>query len=77
MEHDETVKVGVVWSKVACSVDVVIVVHDGADLHVVEGTLDHSAVWVTGYPLRKRKLIVPVGHGLGTNEDEVEAGAGE
>lgn len=77
MEHDETVKIRVVWGEMTCSVDVVVVVHDGANFHVVKGTLDNSAIRVAGYPLRKRELIVSTGHGLRTYENEVQARARE
>lgn len=77
MEHDETVKVRVVRSEMTCSVDIVVIVHNGANFHVMKGALDDSAVGVAGYPLWKREFIVPIGHGFRTYEDEMQAGAGE
>lgn len=77
VEHDEAVKVRVVRGKETGAVNVLVVVHDCADLHVAVGSLDYGAVRVAGDSWRERELVIPVGHSLGTNKDEVDAGQRE
>lgn len=78
MEQHEGVEVGVVRCKVAGLVYGVVVVDDRRDLHSrPDAVLDHGAEGVGWRARREGELVVPVGHGLRADEDEVDAGVRE
>ena len=78
MKQHESIKVGIERLEHARFMERMIVLDKRGDLHVVRyPILDDRSKGVGRGPLGQRKFVVPAGHGLGTDEDDVERGAGE
>ena len=78
VEEHEAVEVGVVGVEEPRLVEGMVVVDVGADFHLVaESAFDDCAEGVAWCALGEGEFGVAVGHAFGTNEDEVEGGAGE
>ena len=78
VEHDEAVEIGVIGVEVACLVDRMVVVDNGADLHCrPHPVLDNGAKGIRSGARGQWELVISVGHALGADEDEMDPGPGE